>query len=81
MKNITTTAQAIDYAHKANLTTLITDVDNDYYLDEYITDNWAVTGELGWHNTREEVEVMEFVSCELLKEEDILWITVVDTGW
>lgn len=81
MKNITTTAQAIDYAHKANLTTVIIGKEDGYSLDEYTTNKWSVFGEYGWHNTREEVEAMKFVRCELLEEEAELWIIVEDTGW
>ena len=80
MKNITTTAQAINYARQANIPTLITDVNNDYYIEEYVTNKWAVCGEFGWYNTREEVEAMTFVSCEVTEEEELL-IIVEDTGW
>ena len=82
MKNITTTAQAINYARQANLTTVITDVDRFCYLEETYKDiEWSVCGEYGWYNNREEVEAMKFVGCELMEEEGELLIIIEDTGW
>lgn len=82
MKNITTTAQAINYARQANLTISVTDIYEDYYLVENCCGTgWYVVGEYGWYNSREEVEAMKFVSCELMEEEGELLIIVEDTGW
>lgn len=80
MKNITNMAQAINYAREANIRTVITDVDNDYYLDEYVKGKWEVIGEFGWYNTLEDVLAMEFITCEVTEEDELL-IIVESTGW